>query len=91
MGGHDTVWRVDRQGEVLMIWCRKCSGYARQMMGPKLMDCCKPERNGGTRIWNFEIRILVLEEEKVPAKNARGWKVEGLKRRITREEDQRLR
>ena len=34
--------RVDRQGEVL-IWCRKCSGYARQTMGPKLMSCCKPE------------------------------------------------
>ena len=55
------------------------------------MDCCKPEKNGDTRIWNFEIRIPVLEEEKVPAKNARGWKVEGLKRRVTREEDKRLR
>ena len=33
VGGHDLVRRMDRQGEVL-IWCRKCSGYARQRMGP---------------------------------------------------------
>ena len=31
MGGHDMVRKVDRQGDVL-IWCRKCSGYARQRM-----------------------------------------------------------
>ena len=29
MRGHDMVRRVDRQGKVL-IWYRKCSGYARQ-------------------------------------------------------------
>ena len=41
--GHDLVRRVDKQVEVL-IWCRKCSDYdyARQRMGPKLMNCCKP-------------------------------------------------
>ena len=39
------VRRVDRQGEVL-IWCRKRFGYARQRMGPKLMDCCKPKKRG---------------------------------------------
>ena len=37
--------RVDRQGEVL-IWCRKCSGYARQRMGSTLMNSCKPEQIG---------------------------------------------
>ena len=31
MGGHDMLRKVDRQGDVL-IWCRKCSGYARQRM-----------------------------------------------------------
>ena len=36
LGSHDLVSRVDWQGESL-IWCRKCSGYARQRMGPKLM------------------------------------------------------
>ena len=37
MGGHDTVRIMDRQEEVL-IWCRKCSGDARQRMGPKLLQ-----------------------------------------------------
>ena len=32
--GHDIVRRVDRIGEDL-IWCRKCSVYARQRLGPK--------------------------------------------------------
>ena len=42
-GGHDLVRRMDRQGTVL-IWCRDCSGYVRQRMGPKLMNCCRPEQ-----------------------------------------------
>ena len=37
--------RMDTQGEVL-VWCRKCSGYARQRMGSKLMNGCKPEQMG---------------------------------------------
>ena len=37
LGGHDLVRRTDRQGKVL-IWCRKCSGYARQGMGLKLIN-----------------------------------------------------
>ena len=41
LGGHD----LDRQGEVL-IWRRKCPGYERRRMGPKLMNCCRPEPMG---------------------------------------------
>ena len=55
MGGHDMVRRVDRQGEVL-IWYRKCSGYARQRVGPKLMNCCKPKKFGTKE------NSLILEE-----------------------------
>ena len=37
-------------------------------------------------------RILILEEERVPAKNARGWTIEGQKKtRVTRKECKRLR
>ena len=46
LGGHDFVRRVDRQGEVL-IWRSKCSGNARQRMGPKLVNCCRLEQMGG--------------------------------------------
>ena len=44
LGGHDMVRRVDRHGEAL-IWCRKCSGYARRRMGPTLMNRCKLEKS----------------------------------------------
>ena len=48
---HDLVRILDRQEDVL-IWCRKCSGYARQRMGPKLMKCCKLEPMGTqSRAW----------------------------------------
>ena len=50
LGGHDLVRRVDKQGEIL-IWCRKCSGYATQSVGPKLMNCCKPELMGTKKTW----------------------------------------
>ena len=45
LGGHDLVRRMDTQGEVL-IWCRKCSGYARQRMGPQQVNCCILEPMG---------------------------------------------
>ena len=41
-GRHDMVRRVVDK-EKPSIWCRKCSGYARRRMGPKLMNQCKPE------------------------------------------------
>ena len=59
MGGHDMVRRLDRQGEVL-IWCRKCSGSARQRMGPQLVNCCKPEQVGTKGDANMLKRIQVL-------------------------------
>ena len=71
LGGHDLVRRVDRQFEVL-IWCRKCSAHARQRMGQTLMNCCKMLEG-----------IRILEDGRVPAKEAQNWKIEGKKRRIT--------
>ena len=50
-----------RQGEVL-IWCRKCSGYARQRMGAKLMNCCKPEQMGTKEYGKMFKRIQTLED-----------------------------
>ena len=38
------------------IWCRKCSGYARRRMGPKLMNQCKPEKMDTKEIWKGVLR-----------------------------------
>ena len=32
----------------------------------------------------------MLEEERVPAKSAKGWKIEGQNRRVTRKESRRV-
>ena len=51
-------------------------------MGPKLTNCSKPEQVGK--------RIQTLEDGRVPAKEAKNWRIEGQKRRITRRDNQRL-
>ena len=50
--GEGAIWEVmtwseewTEEGEVF-LWCRKCSGYARQRMGPKLVNCCRREQMG---------------------------------------------
>ena len=63
LGGHDLARRMDRQREVL-IWFRKCSGYARQRAGPQLVNCCRPEQMGTKEFSN--------NDEKNP--NSRGRK-----------------
>ena len=76
LGGHDLVRRMDKQGEVL-IRCRKCPGYARQRMGPELMNRCKPEPMGTQGYGKMLRRIPVLEDGRVPAKEARNWRTRG--------------
>ena len=66
---HDLVRRMDRQGEVL-IWCRKCSGSARQRMGLQLMNCCKLVQVGTKEHGKMWKRIQILEDGRVPAKEA---------------------
>ena len=41
---------MDRQGDVL-IWCRKCSGCARQRMGPKIDELLQVGEGGHKGIW----------------------------------------
>ena len=52
---------------------------------PKLLNRCKRE-NRHERVWNMLKRILILEEERLPATNAREWKIEGQTRRVTKKE-----
>ena len=67
---------MDRQG-VVLIWCRKCSDYARQKVGPQLMICWKPEQVGTKEYGKMLKRIQILEDGRVLAKEATNWKIEG--------------
>ena len=88
LGGGDLVRRMDRQGEVL-IWRRKCSGFARQRMGPKLMKCCRPEQMG-TKEFGKMLKLIQTLEGRVPAKKAKDWRIDEKKKIISRQEHQRL-
>ena len=70
---HDLARKVDRQGRT-MIWCRRCSGYAGQRVGPTLLDCCRPEQVGTKKYGK------IFERIPIPGK------MERKKRRITRKE-----
>ena len=76
------VRSMDRQGEVL-IWCRMCSGYARQRMGPKLVNCCRPEQT------DTKESKLSRKEESLPRRQRIGESREK-KKRNTRKGYQRL-
>ena len=76
LGDHYLVRRMNSQGEVL-IWCRKCSGYARQRMGTLTDDFfARPEPMGTQGYGKMLKRIQVLEDGGVPAKEARNWRKE---------------
>ena len=58
-------------------------------MGPKL-NCCMPEPMGTTNFSKMVRIIQTLEEGRVPAKEAKNWRIDGEKKRIARKEYQRL-
>ena len=78
LGVRDLVRSVDPNCEAL-VWCRKCSGYARCRLGPGLMNRCRPEKIDTKQYGNMLKRILIPEERRVSDRNARGWTVEGEK------------
>ena len=59
-------------------------------MGPKLMNCYRPEQMDTNEFGKMVKRIQILEEGRVSAKKAKNWRFEGEKTRITRMEYQRL-
>ena len=65
LGGHDMERRVDRHGEAV-VWCRKCSGYGRCRLGPKLMNPCKPDKLDTKEHKKHVEHNLELEEGGVP-------------------------
>ena len=59
-------------------------------MGPKLMNCCKPEPMGTQGHGKMLKRIQTPEDGRIPAKEAQDLRIEGQKRRIMRKEYHRL-
>ena len=59
-------------------------------MGPKLTNCCRPEKMDTKEFGKMMKRIQILEEGGVPAKEAKNWRIEGEKKRMTRKAKKRL-
>ena len=55
------------------------------------MNSCKQEQVGTQEYGKMLKRVHILEDGRVPAKEAKDWKIEGQKRRITRKEYRKLR
>ena len=51
-------------------------------MGPKLIICCMPEPMGTKEFGNIVKRIQILEEGRVPAKEAKYWTIDGEKKEL---------
>ena len=68
---HGMVRRVDPHGEAL-LWCRKCSGYARCRLWPMLMNRCRPSKKDTKEHGQMSCRLLKQEQGQVPDTNARG-------------------
>ena len=49
-------------------------------MGPKMLNCCRPEQVGTTEYGKMLRRIQILEDGRDPATDTNGWKIEGRKR-----------
>ena len=49
-------------------------------MGPKLVNCCKPEKVGTKEYGKMLKRIEVLEDGRVLAKETRSWNIGGQER-----------
>ena len=54
------------------------------------MKCCKSEQMGTKEFGTIMKRNQTLEEGRVPVKEAKNWRVEGEKNRITRKEYKKL-
>ena len=58
--------------------------------GAEAGDLLQTRTNGHQRIWQNDEKNPTLEEGRVPAKEAKNWRIEGEKKRIAREKYQRL-
>ena len=89
LGGHDLVRRVDRQGRGSDME-KKVFGLCEAKNGTKTDEYLQAGTDGYPWVSKMLKIIQVLEDGRVPAKEARSWRIERQKRRITRKEYQRL-
>ena len=54
------------------------------------MNCCRPEQMDTKEFGKLLKRIQISEDGRVPGMEAKHWRIEGEKKRITRKEYQRL-
>ena len=59
------IWQEEDGQWAVLIWCRKCSGYARKKMVPKWTNCCQPEQVGTKERDMMLKRIQVLADGRV--------------------------
>ena len=90
MGGHEKGKKNGQAGRSVDLVHKKCSGYAQQRVGLELMNRCKLEKVSTKENGKMLKRIQIFENGRIPAMEARNWKIEGQKRRITRREYRRL-
>ena len=69
---------MDRQEEVL-ICAESVPDTRGKEMGPKLVNGCRPEQLGTKEFGKMMRRIQTLEEGRLPAKEAKNWRIEGEK------------
>ena len=74
LGDHDSVRRMDKQGEVLIG--AENARVMRERMGPKLMNGCKPEQVGTKEYGKMLKRIQIFEDGRVLDEEATNWKME---------------
>ena len=83
-----TCWRTRHGEEGGQKWR---SADLRQRVRPQLVNWFQPVKRDTKEYGKMLRRTLILEEERVPAKDAVGWKIEGQRRRVIRKEYKRLR
>ena len=69
---------------------KNCSGYARQKVGPKMMNYCKLEQVGTKEHGKILKRIQVLEEGRVKAKEAKKMRISRTKEKVHKKRLQKV-
>ena len=65
-------------------------GLCADPFGPTFLNRCRAEKKHTNEYRQMVKIILKIEEEREPCRNAKGWKVEGEKRGVTKTQECRM-